>query len=164
MDAGGGGGMVVEKKNLYWIGVGINKGVFAVVLEGLGTGLAGIGNDAVGDFQAVDIGLILLIAAEGAAERLGNETEYREKQQKRRKRGPILEPADLPSSTGPCEQPADGPKAEIERYEKQRRQEHKSLPDEPEGVVAHLWPKIGDDFIGRFLRDGGIPNDDALGS
>src|SRR5216684_3978203 len=164
MDAAGDGRMVVEKKNLYWIGVGINKGIFAVVLEGLGTGLAGIGNDTVGDFQAVDVGLILLIAAEGAAERIGNETEYREKQEKRRKRGPILEAANLPSSTGPREQPADGPEAEIEKYKKQRCQERKSLPDVTERVVAHFVAKIGDDFIGRFLRDGGIPNDDALGS
>src|SRR5258708_2918164 len=126
VDAAGDGRMVVEKKNLYGIRVGVNKGSFAVVLKGLRTGLTGIGNDAVGDFQAVDVGLILLIAAERAAEGIGNETEYRKKQEKRRKRSPILEAADLPSSTGPCEQPADGPVAEIEKYEKQRCQERKS--------------------------------------
>jgi len=158
------GRMVVEKKNLYWIGVGVNKGGFAEVLEGLRAGLAGIGNDAAGHFQAVDVGLILLIPAEGAAEGIGCETEYGEKQEKRRKRSPILEAADLPSSIRPCEHPADGPVAEIEKYEKQRCQDRKSLPDVTERVVAISLAKIGDDFVGRFLRDGGIPYDDALGS
>src|SRR5438876_5374683 len=100
VDAAGDGRMVVEKNYLNGIGVGVNKSSFAVVLKGFRAGLAGVGDDAVGDFQAVDVGLILLVAAEGAAEGIGNETEYREKQEKGRKRGPILEAANLPSITG----------------------------------------------------------------
>src|SRR5258708_30399953 len=31
-------------------------------------------------------------------------------------------------------------------------------------VMAHFVAKISEYFIGGFLRDGGVPNDDALGS
>src|SRR4029077_13788712 len=106
----------------------------------------------------------LLIAAERAVEGIGNETECREEQKKRRKRGPVLEAAHAPSGAGTREQPADGSVTEIEKHKKQRRQERKPFPKVSEGVMAHCMAKIGDDFIGRFLRDGGVPNDDALGS
>jgi len=127
-------------------------------------GLGGIGNDAVCDFEAVHVGLIFLITAEGAADGIGSEAEYREKQEKRRERGPILEAPHAPSSTEPREQPADGSVAKIEKYEKQRGQEGKALPDVAEGVVAHFVAKIGDNFIWSLLSNGSVPNDDALGS
>src|SRR6202140_504842 len=74
VDAIRNGGMIIEKKDLYGIGLGINKNGFAEDLERVRAGLAGIGNDAVGDFQAVDVSLILLISAKGAAESICNET------------------------------------------------------------------------------------------
>ena len=80
MNATGDGGMIVEKEDLYGIGVGINKSLFTVVLKGLRAGLGRIGNDVVGDLQAVDIGLIFLKTAEGTADRVGSKTEYGEKQ------------------------------------------------------------------------------------
>src|SRR5260370_14350213 len=73
MDAAGDGWVVVEEKDLYWIGVGVGKSGLAEVLEGLRAGLAGIGDDAAGDFQAVGGGLIVLITAEGASKDIGNE-------------------------------------------------------------------------------------------
>src|SRR5580692_5315418 len=112
--------MIVEKEDLNGIGVGVNESLFAIVLEGLCAGLGGIGNDVVGDFQAVDIGLILLKTAEGAADGIGSKTEYGEEQEKRRERGPILEAADAPLRTGTREQPADGAIAEIQKDEKHR--------------------------------------------
>ena len=45
VDAAGDGGMIVEEKDLYGIGVGVDKCSFTVVLEGLRAGLAGIGNE-----------------------------------------------------------------------------------------------------------------------
>src|SRR5271169_1029326 len=44
VDAAGDRRMVVEKKDLDGIGVGVDKSGFAVVLEGLRAGLAGIGD------------------------------------------------------------------------------------------------------------------------
>ena len=156
--------MVVEKEDLYGIWVGVDKSGFAVVLEGLRAGLPRIGNDVVSDFQAVDVGLILLITAEGASKSIGSEAENCDEQEKCRERGPIVEGTDAPGGAGAREQPADRAVSEIQKYEKYCPQERESLPDVAEGVVAHFVAKIGDDFIGRFLRDGGIPNDDALGS
>ena len=73
------GRMVEEKKNLERIRVGIYKNFFAVVLERESARLSGIRNDAVSDFQAVDIGLIFLVAAKCAASNIGRETEHENK-------------------------------------------------------------------------------------
>src|SRR5258708_40276609 len=99
-------------------------------------------NDAVGDFEAVDIGLIFLIAAESIADDIGGETEERQEQEKRGEGGPIVERADAPGSAGAREEPADGAVAEIEKNENNRGGEEKALPDVTENVVAHLVAEI----------------------
>src|ERR1700674_111304 len=38
-----------------------------------------------------------------------------------------------------------------------------SLQDMAENVMAHFVAEIRDDFVGSFLRDGGVPDYDALG-
>lgn len=75
--------MIEEEENLERIGVWVNENSFAVNLEGMRASLAWIGNDTVGNFQAVDVGLIFLKAAEGAAKYIGNETENSDEQEKR---------------------------------------------------------------------------------
>src|SRR6266853_4621407 len=127
-------------------------------------GLARVRNDAVGDFEAVDVGLVFRIATEGVANGVGCETEESQKQEKRGERSPIVEGTDAPGSAGAREQPTDGAVAEVEKNENHSGEEQKSLPDVTEDVVAHFVAKISEDFIGGFLRDGGVPNDDALGS
>ena len=91
MDAVGDGGMIEKEEDVDRIGVRIHENGFAIGLEGVREGLAGVRNDAVGDFEAVDVGLVLLITAEGIAEDVGGKTEESKKQEKRRKRGPIIE-------------------------------------------------------------------------
>src|SRR5258706_4732421 len=127
-------------------------------------GLARVRNDAVGDFQAVDVGLVFRIATEGVANGVGCETEESQKQEKRGKRRPIVEGADAPGSAGAREQPTDGAVAEVEQNENHGGEEQKPLPDMTQDVVAHFVAKISEYFIGGFLRDGGVPNNDALGS
>src|SRR6267143_24276 len=127
-------------------------------------GLARVRNDAVGDFQAVDVGLVFRIATEGVANGVGCETEESQKQEKRGERSPLVEGTYAPGSAGAREQPTDGAVAEVEQNENHSGEEQKSLPDMTQDVVAHFVAKISEYFIGGFLRDGGVPNNDALGS
>src|SRR5260370_32856484 len=127
-------------------------------------GLARVRNDAVGDFEAVDVGLVFRIATEGVANGVGCETEESQKQEKRGERSPIVEGADTPRSAGAREKPTDGAVAEVEQNENHGGEEQKPLPDMTQDVVAHFVAKISEYFIGGFLRDGGVPNNDALGS
>lgn len=63
-------GVVVEPKldERAWIGI-VEPG-FAEVVEGGDGGFLRVGNDAVDGFLAVDIGLVLEVAAEGVGGRL----------------------------------------------------------------------------------------------
>src|SRR5437879_8522945 len=130
----------------------------------MGEGLARVRNDAVGDFEAVDVGLVFRIAAEGVANGIGCETEKGQEQEKRGKRSPIVEGADTPGSARAREKPTDGAVAEVKKNENHGGEEQKPFPDVTQDVVAHFVAKISEYFIGGFLRDSGVPNDDALGS
>src|SRR5260370_34444613 len=127
-------------------------------------GLARVRNDAVSDFEAVDVGLMFRIAAESVDNGIGCETEKGQEQEKRGKRSPIVEGTDARGSAGTREQPTDGAVAEVEQNENHGGEEQKPLPDMTQDVVAHFMAKISEYFIGGFLRDGGVPNNDALGS
>ena len=164
MDAVGNGGVIEEKEDVDGVGVGINEHGFSVNLEGTREGLAGIRDEAVADFETVNIGLVLLKAAESIAESTGSETENRDEEEKSWERGPIVKGANAPSGTGTGEKPADGAIAEIKKNEEHRSKEDKSFPDVAEDIVAHFVAKIGEDFVGGFLDESGVPDDDALGS
>src|SRR6267154_6218271 len=127
-------------------------------------GLARVRNNAVSDFEAVDVGLIFRIAAEGDADGVGCETEKSQEQEKRGERSPIVDGAYAPGSARAREQPADGAVARVEENENHSGEEQGPLPDVTQDVVAHFVAKISEYFIGGFLRDGGVPNNDALGS
>ena len=75
VDAVGGGWVIVEEKDIDGIRVGIGEYVFAPLLKLVGGGLAGVGKDAVSDFQTVDIGLVLYIAAECIRSGIGEESK-----------------------------------------------------------------------------------------
>src|SRR5258708_10574086 len=120
VDAVGNGGVIEEEKDVDRIGVGVDENGFAVDLEGARECLTRVRNDAVGDFEAVDIGLIFLIAAESIADDIGGETQESQEQEKRGEGGPIVERADSPGSAGAREEPADGAVAEIEKKENNR--------------------------------------------
>jgi len=60
--------MIEEEEDVDRMGVRIDENGFAVGLEGVREGLAGVRNDPVGDFEAIDVGLVLLITAEGIAD------------------------------------------------------------------------------------------------
>src|SRR5258708_281666 len=119
-------------------------------------GLARVRNDAVGDFEAVDVGLVFRIAAEGVANGIGCETEKGQEQEKRGKRRPIVEGADTPGSAGAREKPTDGAVAEVEQNESHGGEEQKPLPDMTQDLVAHFGAKITDYFIGGFLGECGV--------
>src|SRR3982074_959528 len=103
MDAVADGRVIEEEEDVDRIGVGIDENSLAVDLERTRKSLAGVGNDAVGDFEAIDIGLGLLITAESMAEAVRRKTEEREKKEKRGKRSPIIEGADTPGGAGVSE-------------------------------------------------------------
>ena len=75
MDAVGDGGVIVEKKDINGIGVGVDENVLAPNLELVRGGLARVGKDAVSDFETVDIGLILYKAAESIGDGIGKESK-----------------------------------------------------------------------------------------
>src|SRR5229473_5900078 len=127
-------------------------------------GLARVRNDAVGDFEAVDVGLVFRIAAEGVADGIGGESKESQEEEKGGERCPIVESADAPVSAGTREQPADGAVAQVVKNENHSGEEQKALPDVTQDIVAHFVAKISEDFIGGFLSQGGIPNDDAFRS
>src|SRR5260370_37570181 len=92
-------------------------------------GLARVGNDAVSDFEAVDVGLMFRIAAESVANGIGFETEKGQEQKKRGKRSPIVEGEDTPGSTGASEQPTDGAVANGKKNENHSREGAKAHPN-----------------------------------
>src|SRR5260370_82705 len=83
--------MIEEQEDVDGIGVRVDENGFAVYLEGMREGLAGVRNDAVSDFKAINIRLMFRIAAEGIADGIGGETEEGQEQEKLRKRGPIVD-------------------------------------------------------------------------
>src|SRR5437868_6246356 len=117
----------------------------------MGGSLARVRNDAVGNFEAVDIGLILLIAAEGIANGVGGETEESEEQKKRGERGPIVQATDTPGSAGTCKKPADGAVAEVQKNKNHRSEEQESLPKVTQDVVTHFVAEIREHLISGFL-------------
>jgi hypothetical protein len=67
--------MVVEPTLNERVGIGVLKPGFAESLEAGDGGLPRIGNQAVNGLLAVDIGLVLEVAAEGVADRFEKETQ-----------------------------------------------------------------------------------------
>ena len=75
MDTVGDRGVIEEKEYVDGMGIGVDQNGLTVNLKGTRGGLAGVRNNAVSNFEAVDIGLILLVAAEGIKDGLGQEKE-----------------------------------------------------------------------------------------
>src|SRR6266853_2008795 len=105
-------------------------------------GLARVRNNAVSDFEAVDVGLIFRIAAEGVADGVGCETEKSQKQEKHGERSPIVEGADAPGSARAREKPADGAVARVEEKENHSGEEQRPLPDVTQDVVSQIMMRL----------------------
>ena len=69
-----------EEKHVRRIGLGIDKVHFAEEVKRLSSHLVRVRGEAVGDLKAVLIGLMFLLAAEGAADGIGDKEENREQQ------------------------------------------------------------------------------------
>ena len=69
--------MAVEQKDVHGIGLGISKIHIAQEIKPLRRNLSRVGREAVCDFKAVLIGLMLLVTAEGAADGIGNKEKNR---------------------------------------------------------------------------------------
>ncbi len=75
MDAVGYRGVIEEQEDVDGIGVRVDENGFAVYLKRMREGLAGVRNDAMSDFKAINVRLVFRIAAEGIADDVGSETE-----------------------------------------------------------------------------------------
>ena len=113
VDAVGYGGMVEEEEYVDGIRLGIDEDLLAEFLERDGAVLAGVGQDAVRDFEAVDVGLIFLEAAEGIQDGGGCETKKRDEQEQGGKRSPIIDSAKRPGIAVTGQKPIDGAIAEV---------------------------------------------------
>lgn len=72
--------MAVEEKHIHRIGLGIGKVDIAQEVKRLSGDLAGVRRETVRDFETVLIRLMFLVAAESAADRIGNKEENREQE------------------------------------------------------------------------------------
>ena len=72
--------MVEEKDDVDGIGMGIDEDFFAKFLEGNGASLTGVRDDAVRYFEAVNVGLVFLIATEGIQNSSTGKPEQRNEQ------------------------------------------------------------------------------------
>ena len=63
------------------------------------------GDEALNDFEAVSVGVVLLHAAEGVADWCAKKTHYIEQQQQNTQRGPIGFPANAPRDAPSFDQP-----------------------------------------------------------
>jgi len=70
--------------------IGIGKIVFTHGLEGVRGDLRGVGNNAVDEFEAEDIGIVLLHAAETVGHRRGKKHNGLQDEHQNAERGPIL--------------------------------------------------------------------------
>src|SRR5467141_4080394 len=116
------------------------------------------------DFQTVLVGLMFLMPDSGADKRTRQEKEDGQEYQQGRKRGPIVNTANLPDLTPAGEHPADTAITEIEKYKEQRGSESQQLGNMPQDVVAHFMARDENNLRRVHLGDGGVPHHDALGS
>src|SRR5271170_7244664 len=107
----------IEHEDCDGTGSGIGEIHFAENLKGLRGDLAGIRNQAVGDFQAVLIRLVFIVAAEGTLDRVSNKRVNGKQEQQRRERGPIVNSADAPRAAESLQNPANGAETEVEEDE-----------------------------------------------
>src|SRR5215468_7086054 len=100
--------VIEEQKDVHGIGIGIDEDLFAEHLEGRGAFLAGVGDDVVRDFEAVDVGLVLLITAIGVADSVCGKSKKSDEQDKRGKSGPIVNTAHRPTGAIANQKPTNG--------------------------------------------------------
>src|SRR5271154_2587212 len=86
----------IEHEDGDGIGSGIGEIHFAENLKGLRGDLAGIRNQAVGDFQAILVGLMFHMAADGALHGVSDKGINGKQEEQRGERGPIVNSADAP--------------------------------------------------------------------
>ena len=79
--------MIKKQEYVHWIGIRVHEHLLAIHLKRSSTSLTGVGNNSVRNFQAVNIRLIFLIAAERVADGICCKTEKRDEQQQSGKRG-----------------------------------------------------------------------------
>src|SRR5215472_3494728 len=101
-------GVVKEQEYIHRIGIRVHEYLLPKHLIRYGASLAGVGNNSVRNFQAVNVRLIFLIAAVGIADGICSETEKRDEKQQGRKSGPIPRFAHSPGVSPLREQPANG--------------------------------------------------------
>src|SRR5271155_915864 len=107
----------IEHEDCDGTGGGVGEIHFAENLKGLRGNLAGIRNQAVGDFQAILIRLVFHMAAEGALHGVGDKGINGNQKQQRGERGPIVNTADAPGVAESLQQPTDSAETEIEEDE-----------------------------------------------
>src|SRR5690348_13228347 len=80
------GGMIVEEKNIERVWRRIGEVDFTGLLKGTRRGLPGVGNHAVHNLLAINIGFMLDVAAESIARDVARESEHGDDQQQCGKR------------------------------------------------------------------------------
>src|SRR5271156_4056667 len=85
------GRMIEEPYFVKGTGIGIGQIHLATFFEIVSGDLIGIGNDSVYHFEAVAVGLMLKMAADGVESGRGKECQHRYQQEQGWQRGPILQ-------------------------------------------------------------------------
>src|SRR5215471_17792171 len=126
-------------------------------------GLLRVRIDAMCDFQAVNISIVLNLPADSIAYWLGKKPENTEDQENHRQRGPVAEFADVPAGAETAQHPAGDTIDEIKSNEQAQGSQRQPIPDVVEHIVSHLMAKDEERLRGCGLLDGGVPDNNTLG-
>ncbi len=157
-------GMVIEPEFDEGAGARVAEIDFTEDLKGLGGGLAGMGSEAVGDLEAILVGLMLDMAAEGVGERSDGDHQEGDKKEEHGKGSPVIEREDGPGGT-PAPEEAGGEMAgEPEDQEGKSGGKEHAFGDVIENVVSHFVAEDEGGLRSGEVSDGRIVDDDTLGS
>src|SRR5258708_32127047 len=128
--------MGIEPEGDEWRGIGIGQADFAEDLEGGGGDLRRIGDDAGNDFQAVNVGGMLLGAAEPVGDGHGEKREHLQQQKKDGEGSPVVGAVYFPDFAPAVQRPMEAAIADIQRDEEHGGKKEKAASDMVEYVVA----------------------------
>src|SRR5258708_3563038 len=154
----GDGRMVVIPEHHQTAWIRIVQREFSQHLEGMRAGLLRIGIDAVRDLQAVDVGIMLKLAAESAVNGPRDNAHDRKYQHQHGYSGPVAELAHVPASLKTRERPSGQAVENIKANEQPDRGCGDADHNMVEDVVSHLMAEHEERLRSAGFLDGRVPD------
>src|SRR5579863_1556542 len=131
-------GMAESPKLDERIWIGFIESLFSEDLKGVCGNGRRIRNEAVYDFESINVGLVFLPAAIAIGNWLSEKTKYRRDQQQGRQAGPIRDSSDVPAWTPAAEKPMQDVESAVEQQQTEERGQDQGIAHVPQDVVSHL--------------------------